>query len=197
MPKEVKTLSALTAWSTFAVCLNARAADDAHVEALGTVGFTEHITADVQAYGFGTGLRAGYTFSAPFALAGGLTRHAGARASAAGPGAIYSSRSSAWSVDVFAAWDWRPGLPSVCDVHPCVSLRFGLVFNAALIFQRTQVRGALTEDTYVQGSLGPKLALAVFPTRGFMLGLEGEARAIPTRFFAPLGSVAVFWGARF
>jgi hypothetical protein len=173
--------------------VTARAADDAHLEALGTFGFTEHITTQVQAYGVGTGLRVGYTLPQPFMIAGGITRHAGARASGAsagpGPGAIYSSRSSAWSADAFAAWDWRPAA--------CLSVRLGLVLNAALVFRRTQVLGALAEDTYLQGSLGPKLSVALFPTRGFILGVEGEARSIPTRFYAPLGSVAAFWGARF
>jgi hypothetical protein len=197
MPKQVKTVLASLVLCSALAAGRARAGDDAHIEALGTFGFTEHITTEVQAYGIGTGLRAGYTFPAPFALAGGITRHAGARASAAGPGSIYSSRSSAWSADAFAAWDWRPARSFCRDNQPCLSLRLGLVFNAAIVSQRTQVRGALAEHTYLQGSLGPKLAVVFFPTRGFMLGLEGEARSIPTRFYAPLGSVTAFWGARF
>jgi hypothetical protein len=164
-------------------------ADDMPLEVLGSAGFTEFITTGVQPFGFGVGLSIGKTLQVPLHLSGRLLRSSGARASASGPGSIYSSRSSAWSIDAGAAWAWRPA--------PWLFVRPGITVSTSLVSNRTQVQTVALRTTDLFFSLGPRLTVLTLPVRGFLAGIEGEARYVPARPYAPIGSVSLVWGAQF
>jgi hypothetical protein len=165
--------------------------DARKIEILSSFGFTESITTGVQPFGFGTGISAGYTFSFPLHLYARGMRFMGSRASAIGPGSSYSARYFAWSLELFAAWSWNP------RPLPWLLLRPGLAVSTALTLGSTQVGTARIDTPNGLFSLGPKLAILTAPSHGFLLGIEGEARAIPTRLYAPIGAVAIVTGATF
>jgi hypothetical protein len=164
-------------------------AEEIPTELLGSAGFTEFITTGVQPFGFGVGLSIGKTLQVPLHLSGRLLRSSGARASASGPGSIYSSRSSAWSIDAGAAWAWQPA--------PWLFVRPGITVSTSLVSNRTQVQTVALRTTDLFFSLGPRLTVLTLPVRGFLAGVEAEARYVPARPYAPLASVSLVWGAQF
>jgi hypothetical protein len=159
------------------------------IEVVATLGFTESITKGLQPFGVGAGLRVGATLSVPLYIQATVTKHLGSSASGSGQGAEYKSAYSAWSLDLGAAWAWSP--------VRWLSIRPGIVLSGALVLGSTQVGNATIDASERLFSLGPKLSVVASPTPRFLVGLEGEARAIPKQLFAPIGVVAFIFGARF
>lgn len=127
-----------------------------------------------------TGLSADYELSSHVTIGGSLLHHFGSHEAAAGPGTRYHASVASSSADVRVGYSFW--------FADRLVVRPGLSGGLTWVTGSTEVGGLPRSNNTMLATVGPSMTFLVRVDR-YLLGIEGDARFVPSHVAGPVGAI--------